>query len=139
MALLAAGATAAGASSGLRGTPLSLLSQLWWVIPLCLSLASLIALATSAAFSRVGGARRWAEPLAGAYLVSGPSLGALNIFALLSLGVSPPPWVGVLMLSFLLCSALIYYDTIKEQDQSQGKGSRREPAFTFLGPRSPSE
>ena len=72
--------------------------------------------------------------LTGAYLVSGPSMAALNLSSLLSLGVHPPVWVGYFMLGLSLGSAWIYYRTLDDSEEERGAGYPQE---SFVWPAIP--
>jgi len=111
-----------GASAIHLSVVLAPLAQIWWVLPLSASLASLVVLATTMALGRTKQSGRQATFLTGAYLVSGPSMAALNLSSLLSLGGRPPVWVGYLMLVLSLGSAWIYYRSLNDSDEERDAG-----------------
>jgi hypothetical protein len=118
---------------GLVLAGLNVLTLFWWILPLSASLASLSFLMTTSALKQVHRGTYPAAILTPAYLVPGPSMAALNLSSLLFSGISPPAWVGYVMLLSLCCSALFYLDVIKDADQTEREGSKQEPPFAFLG------
>jgi hypothetical protein len=107
---------------------LEVLARTWWVLPVFASLASLLALEGSLVFRCIGRTKPSVIPT-GAYLISGPSVAALNLSAFLPEAVPPPSWVGGLMLALLLGSAWAYFLTSKEQEDQTGKWPEADPPF----------
>jgi Kef-type K+ transport system membrane component KefB len=105
---------------------LALLAQAWWALPLSASLASFAVLATAVALRCTKWSRKQASFLTGAYLVCGSSTAAINMSPLLSLGVSPPAWVGYIMPAMLLGSAWIYYQSLNDSDEAREGGPRQK-------------
>lgn len=90
----------------------TLLSKIWWLLPFSASVSSFFVMGASA-ISKLLGHEKPESLSTGAYLVTGPSYGALSIASAMSLGAVPPLWVGYLMLALLFCSAWVYLGTIK--------------------------
>ena len=101
--------------TGLVRTGFNAVVQYWWTLPLSVSVVSLLALGIQSSLAGMSQKRPNTSPTP-AYLVSGPSLAALNLVSLLSLEPSPPPWVEAIMLMLLCLSAWVYYRGVKRSD-----------------------
>ncbi len=111
---------------GVVRTVLPAMVQMWWALPLSVSITSAAALVLSAALRNDNRGRKLLGLSTHTYLVSGPSLAALNVLSVLPLGSSPPAWVGNLMLLLFFCSAWLYYKTVKEPEEAGNGGWNRE-------------
>ena len=115
---------------------LQVLSKLWWVLPFSASAGSFVVLVAIAGRHAWGDKKQTVDPT-GPYLVSGPSFAALNLAAYLSLGASPPIWVGYLMMVLLFSSALIFYRSSRDPGHEIGANPEQVPAFWTEPPNEP--
>lgn len=94
----------------------TILDREWWLIPLSASTTSTLVLGAAAAIGHSGRTGSQTSLPTLAYLVTGPSVGLVNLSSILPLGASPPDWVGFTMPILLLTSAWIYYSTLDDHD-----------------------
>ncbi len=92
----------------------ALLPSVWWAVPLAASSIGLLALVLSNSYQRIRGRSGSSPMLSRAYLITGPSYAAFNLFSLSSAGASPPTWAGSLLLAMVLASAWAYYRASSE-------------------------
>lgn len=93
----------------------ALLIQEWWIIPVAVSVLSLLALLAVTSGRRVAPLGHGHVPT-GAYLISCPSVAALNMAAIFPLGASPPAWANLVALSTLVCSAWLYFRSTRTEE-----------------------
>jgi hypothetical protein len=105
------------------GSPIVALAAAWWVIPLSTCFASVVALAVSVMVKNHTGGRVLSSFSTFSYLITCPSLLAINLLPAIPLGTTPPGWVGNTILALLLCSAWLYY---MAGDGAEGPSSQDE-------------
>jgi hypothetical protein len=116
---------ALGDSAAVRSSIVGL-AVLWWVVPLSACFASVVALAASVMVRNYAGARVLSSFSTLSYLVTCPSLLAVNVLPAIPLGTPPPGWVGNIMLVLLLCSAWLYYKAGEGTEEQSSQDGRRE-------------
>lgn len=104
------------------------LTAVWWVIPLSACLASVVALAASAMLRNHARGRVPSSFSTFSYLITCPSLLAINVLPAIPLGATPPGWVGNTMLALLLCSAWLYYKAGEGAEEPSSQDGRRDDA-----------
>ena len=106
------------------------LIQAWWMLPLCVSLTSVVAVDGPILVGKVLHSAWLTGLSARFYLLSGPSAASLGLMSLVPGAPTAPGWAGPLMILLLLICAWGYYAGLGDDEESASSANNFHPAFS---------